>query len=115
MLFIVAFQVPGELEAHRRFAGAFFAEDDRRGRLGGVAIDLVPGGVKGAFDTEFFEDWIGLRIFLGKRISGNAVVLEELLDLHATRWLKVRNAKKTTLRKLIARSFTWLAGLRSFY
>ena len=39
----------------------------------------------GAGDAVFFEDRIGLRIFLRERIAVDAVVLEELLDFHV-RW-----------------------------
>jgi hypothetical protein len=33
----------------------------------------------------FLEHRIGLRIFLGKRIVGNAVMFEKLLDFHGGR------------------------------
>ena len=32
--------------------------------------------------ADLFEDGIGLRILLCKRIAGDAVVIEKLLDLH---------------------------------
>jgi hypothetical protein len=35
-----------------------------------------------AGDAVVLEDRVGLRIFLGKRIGADAVVLEEGLDLH---------------------------------
>ena len=74
--------MPRDLQPHGRFAGALFAEDDRRGRLGRVAVDLVPGGVIGAVDAVLLEDRIGLRIFLRKRIARDAVMLEKGLDFH---------------------------------
>ena len=79
---IVLGEVPGDLQPQRRLARPFFAEDDRRARVGGIAVDLVPGGMIDAGDAVVFEDRIGLRIFLGKRIDADAVVLEELLNFH---------------------------------
>jgi hypothetical protein len=85
MTLVVKLQVAGELQSHRRFARAFLAKDDRGGRLGRIAVDLVPGGMIGALDAEFLEDRISLRVFLRERIAGDAVVVEELLDLHGFR------------------------------
>ena len=79
---VVQRDAAGHLQPHGRFAGAFFAEDDRRGRVGRVAVDLVPGGVVGRVAAALLEDRIGLRVLLGKRIDGDAVVLEQLLDAH---------------------------------
>ena len=84
MALVVVLQMAGELEAHGCFAGTFLAEDDRGGRLGRVAIDLVPSGVVGALDAELFEDGVGLGVFLGEWVAGDAVVVEELLDFDAT-------------------------------
>src|SRR5262245_16800778 len=80
---VVVLNVPGELQSHRGFAGAFFAKDERGRWLRRIAKDLIPGRVVRAFDAEFFEDRVGLRIFLGKWIASDAVVIEELLDFHA--------------------------------
>ena len=70
------------LHPHGRFAGALFAEDDRRGRVGRVAVDLVPGGMVREVAAALLENGIGLRVLLRKRIDGDAVVLEQLLDAH---------------------------------
>ena len=82
MAVVVMLDVASQLQSHRRFAGPFFAEDDRSRRLRRVAKNLVPSRMVGALDAEFFEDRISLRVFFRKRIAGDAVVIEELLDLH---------------------------------
>ena len=92
MPLVVLLQVPGELQPHRRFARALLAEDDRRGRLRRIAIHLVPGGMIGALDAVLFEDRIGLRILLRKRIAGDAVMIEKLLDFHGCQF-KVQGSK----------------------
>ena len=79
---VVQRDAAGHLHPHGRFAGALFAEDDRRGRVGRVAVDLVPGRVVGGVAAALLEDGVGLRILLGKRIDGDAVMLEQLLDAH---------------------------------
>ena len=66
----------GHLHPHGRFAGPLFAKHDRRGRVGRVAVDLVPGGVVRGVAAPLLEHRVGLRILLGKRIDGDAVVLE---------------------------------------
>ena len=48
-------QMAGQLEADGRLARALFAEHDRRGRLGRVAVDLVPGGMERAADAGALE------------------------------------------------------------
>ena len=72
----------GHLHPHGRLAGALFAEDDRRGRLGRVAVDLVPHGMIGRVAAALLEDRVGLRVFLRERIDRDAVVFEQLLDAH---------------------------------
>ncbi len=72
----------GHLHPHGRFAGALFAEHDRRGRVGRVAVDLVPRGMVGRVAAAVLEHGVGLRIFFRERIDGDAVVLEQLLDAH---------------------------------
>ena len=80
---VVLGQVPHDLQPHGRLAGPFFAEHDRRGRLGRIAVDLVPGRMVRAGDAVFLEDRIGLRVFFGERIACDAVMFEKLLRLHA--------------------------------
>ena len=79
---VVERDAAGDLHPHGRFAGALFAEHDRRGRVGRVAVDLVPGGMIRGVAAPLLEDGVGLRILLRKRIDGDAVVLEQLLDAH---------------------------------
>src|SRR5262249_12851303 len=90
--------MPGELQAHGRFSRTLLAENDRRRRLRGIAIDLVPRGMVRALDAELFEDRISLSIFLGKRIAGDAVVIEKLLNFHGRRnQSKVRGPKSNVM------------------
>ncbi len=79
---VVAHQVAGDLQPHRRLARAFFAEHDRGGRVRGIAIDFIPRGVINAGDAVFFEHRIGLRILFGERIAADAVMFEKLLYFH---------------------------------
>ena len=79
---VVEGDAAGHLQPHGRFAGALFAEDDRRGRVGRVAVDLVPGRMIRGVAAALLEDGIRLRILLRKRIDGDAVVLEQLLNAH---------------------------------
>ncbi len=80
---IVLAQMPRDLQPQGRFAGPFLAEHDRSGRLGRIAVNLVPGRMMRAGDAEVLEDRIGLGVFLGERIGANAVVFEKLLCVHA--------------------------------
>ena len=80
---VVFGQMLGDLQTDGRLAGPFFAEHDRRRRVGRIAVDFVPRRVIHAGDAVFLEHRIGLRIFLGERIGGDAVMFEKLLDLHA--------------------------------
>ena len=68
MIGVVVGQPPHDLQPHGRLAGALLAEDDRRGRLGRVAVDLVPGRMEYAANAGPFEHQIGLRILIGKGI-----------------------------------------------
>ena len=81
--------MPHDLQPHGGLARPLFAEHDRRGRLGRIAVDLVPGRMIRAGDAEFLEDRIGLRVFLGKRIGANAVMFEKLLRFHAGSWFSL--------------------------
>ena len=79
---VVVGQMPGDLQPQGRLARPLFAEHDRRGRLGRIAVDFVPRRMVHAGDAMLLEHRIGLRIFLGERIGGDAVMIEELLDFH---------------------------------
>jgi len=79
---IVLLQVLGNLQPHRRLAGAFFAEHNRRGRLVRVAVNLVPRRMKSARNTVLFEDPVRLRILLGKRIPRDPMMFQKLLNSH---------------------------------
>ena len=82
MIGVVVGQPPHDLQPHGRLAGALLAEDDARGRLGRVAVDLVPGRMEHAANAGPLEHEIGLRVLVGKGIGGQAVMFEELLYLH---------------------------------
>ena len=61
---------------HGRFAGALFAEHDRSGRGRGVAVHLVPIGMKRAGAAAALKDRIGLRILIGKGVRRHAMMGE---------------------------------------
>ena len=96
---VVFRQMLGDLQPHGRLARALFAEHDRRGRIGRIAVDFVPGRMVHAGDAVFLEHRIGLRIFLGERIGGDAVMFEELLNLHAADD-DARNRKRLAARSI---------------
>ncbi len=75
----------GDLQPHRRFARSLFTKNDRCRWLVWIAIDLVPRWMKRAVDAMVFEDRIALRIFVGKWVATNVVMIEKLLDFHGTR------------------------------
>ena len=74
MVAIVFFDLRSDLQSHGRFARAFFAEDNRRGRVAGVAVDFIPTGVERTSPARAMKDEIGLRIFIGKRVGHHVVV-----------------------------------------
>ena len=80
---VVLLQVAGELQPHRRFAGAFFSEDHCSRRILRIAVNLVPGRMVRAGDAVLLEHRIGLRVFFRKGIGRDGVMLEKLLGLHA--------------------------------
>ena len=80
---VVVGQMANDLQADGRLSLAFFAEHHGRGRIRGIAVDLVPRGVIGALDAKALEDLVGLRVLVGERVAGDALVFEELLDVHA--------------------------------
>ncbi len=82
VLAIVFLQVPRDLQPQRRLARPLLAKHHGRAGVGRVPVDLVPRRVINAGDAVFLEYRVGLRIFLGKGISADAVVFEEGLDLH---------------------------------
>jgi hypothetical protein len=58
----------GELDADGRLAAALLAEDDRGGRAGEVADDLLEVGVGGLAFVEAREDRIVPRLFGVERV-----------------------------------------------
>ena len=84
MIGVVVGQPPHDLQPHGRLAGALLAEDDGRGRLGRVAVDLVPGRMEHAANAGPFEHEIGLRVLVGEGIGDQSVMFQELLDLHGS-------------------------------
>ena len=82
MLGVVVGQMAGQLQPQRRLARALFTENDGRGRLAGIAVDFVPGGMERVADADPFEDEVGLGVLIGERIGDDAVMIEELLDFH---------------------------------
>ena len=82
MRLVVTIELPHHLQLERRLARPLLAKHDRGARIGRVAVDLVPGGMKRRFQAGSFEDGVVLRVFLGKRVPCNAVVLEKFLNLH---------------------------------
>ena len=69
MLGVVVGQVAGQLQPDGRLARALFAEHHRRGRLGRVAVDLVPGRMERAADARALEHQVGLGVLVGKGIA----------------------------------------------
>ena len=94
VLGVVVGQMAGQLQPQGRLARAFFAEHHGRGRLAGIAVDLVPGGMERVADADPFEDEVGLGVLIGERIGGDAVMIEELLDFH----FMSQNTRKMTNR-----------------
>ena len=82
---IMLVEMADDLQPHGRLARPFFAEHHGGGRLGRIAVDLVPGRMKGAVDAVFLEDRIGLGVFLGERIDLDAVMCEEAVGFHGAR------------------------------
>ena len=85
MIGVVFGQAVGDLQPQGRLARALLAKHHRSGRLGGIAVDLVPSRMVGVADAASLEDQVRLRVFVGKGICDDAVMFEKLLDLH--RWL----------------------------
>ena len=84
MRLVMTIELPHHLQFERRLARPLLAKHDRCARIGRVAVDLVPGRMKRRFQAGPFEDGVVLRVFLGKRVAGDAVVLEKFLDLHGS-------------------------------
>ena len=82
MIGVVVGQVPDDLQPQGRLARALLAEHDRRGRLGRIAVDLVPGRMIGVGDAVALEDQVGLGVFVGKGIRRDPVMFEKRLDFH---------------------------------
>jgi hypothetical protein len=78
-------EVPHHLQLEGRLARALLTEHDRRARVGGIPVDLVPGRMKRRLQTGPLEDRVVLGVFLGERVARDAVVLEELVDFHRVR------------------------------
>ena len=85
MIDVVALELPHHLQLERGLPRPLLAEHDRRARVVGVAVDLVPGRMEGRLQAGALEDGVVLRVFLRKRIAGDAMVVEEVLDLHVGR------------------------------
>ena len=117
MRLVVTIELPHHLQLERRLARPLLAKHDRGARIGRVAVDLVPGGMKRRFQAGSFEDGVVLRVFLGKRVPCDAVVLEKFLNLHGWIFMLVSVAHfaagtrpSTILRKPSASFATVAAG-----
>ena len=87
---IVRFQLGVGLKSQSRLATSFLAEYQGRGRIGRTAKELVPRRMVYRRQTAPFEHRIRLGILLAERIPGDAMMSQELFQLHPWQCLSVR-------------------------
>ena len=85
---VVPLELADHLQLQRGLPGSLLTKHDRRARIGGVAIDLVPRRVKRRLQAGSLEDGVVLRVFLGERVACDPVMLKELVDLHRATYLR---------------------------
>ena len=56
MTAIVVFNLAGNLQPHGGLSGALLAKNNRRRRVGGIPVHLVPAGVEGAAPATTLEN-----------------------------------------------------------
>ena len=93
---VVGVELGRGLEPQGGLAAALLAEDQGRAGVLGAAEELRPGRVVDLPEALALEDRVGLRVLLAERVAADAVVAQELVDLH--RMPHARTAKSLARR-----------------
>ncbi len=81
------FELGTGLKPKSRLAAPLFAKDQSRGRIGRAAEKLVPRRVVNRRHAETFEYCVRLSILFAERVAGDAMVPQELFQLHSRQCL----------------------------